>query len=70
MQRGLSARARPDFSPANALRTPRVANDYLDVGSSSIDWLKLVFAAIPVAFLVGLLRSSYAASPSATSSSS
>jgi DNA-binding CsgD family transcriptional regulator len=33
-----------------------VANDYLDIGSSAIDWLKLVFAAIPVAFLVGLLR--------------
>jgi DNA-binding NarL/FixJ family response regulator len=33
-----------------------VAHDYLDVGSSSIEWLKLVYVAIPFAFLVGVLR--------------
>lgn len=34
-----------------------VLHDYLDVGTSSaIDWLKLIYAGIPLAFLAGLLR--------------
>ena len=34
-----------------------IAHDYLDVGSSSrLDWLKLAYIAIPIAFLVGVLR--------------
>jgi DNA-binding CsgD family transcriptional regulator len=34
-----------------------VAHDYLDVESSSaIDWLKLVYIALPLAFLIGVLR--------------
>lgn len=34
-----------------------VAHDYLDVGSSgALDWLKLVYIALPVAFLIGVLR--------------
>jgi DNA-binding CsgD family transcriptional regulator len=34
-----------------------IAHDYLDVGqSSAVDWLKLVYIAIPVAFLLGVLR--------------
>lgn len=33
-----------------------VAHDYLDVGTSATDWLKLVYVAIPLAFLAGVLR--------------
>jgi DNA-binding CsgD family transcriptional regulator len=34
-----------------------IAHDYLDVGkSSALDWLMLVYAAIPAAFLAGVLR--------------
>jgi DNA-binding NarL/FixJ family response regulator len=33
-----------------------VAHDYLDVGFSAVDWLKLVYVAIPLAFLAGVLR--------------
>jgi hypothetical protein len=34
-----------------------VAHDFLDVGSSSaVDWMKLVYIALPVAFLIGVLR--------------
>jgi DNA-binding CsgD family transcriptional regulator len=34
-----------------------VAHDYLDVGSSgALDWLKLVYIALPLAFLIGVLR--------------
>jgi DNA-binding NarL/FixJ family response regulator len=33
-----------------------VAHDYLDIGPSAIDWLKLVYVAIPLAFLAGVLR--------------
>jgi Bacterial regulatory proteins, luxR family len=34
-----------------------VAHDYLDIGSSgAIDWLKLVYIALPLAFLIGVLR--------------
>ena len=33
-----------------------VAHDYLDLGGSAVDWLKLVYAAIPLAFLAGILR--------------
>ena len=34
-----------------------IAHDYLDVGqSSAVDWLKLTYAAIPIAFLLGVLR--------------
>ena len=33
-----------------------VLHDYLGIGSAAIDWLKLVYAAIPAAFLVGILR--------------
>jgi DNA-binding CsgD family transcriptional regulator len=33
-----------------------VAHDYLDVGSSAVDWLKLVYVALPLAFLAGVLR--------------
>lgn len=34
-----------------------VAHDYLDVGSSgAVDWLKLVYIALPLAFLIGVLR--------------
>jgi DNA-binding CsgD family transcriptional regulator len=34
-----------------------VAHDYLDVGSTgALDWLKLVYIALPLAFLVGVLR--------------
>jgi DNA-binding CsgD family transcriptional regulator len=35
-----------------------IAHDYLDIGgSSAIDWLKLVYIALPAAFLLGVLRS-------------
>jgi DNA-binding CsgD family transcriptional regulator len=34
-----------------------IAHDYLDVGqSSAMDWLKLAYIAIPIAFLLGVLR--------------
>jgi DNA-binding CsgD family transcriptional regulator len=34
-----------------------IAHDYLDVGqSSAVDWLKLAYIAIPIAFLIGVLR--------------
>ena len=34
-----------------------VAHDYLDVGSSgAFEWLKLVYIALPLAFLIGVLR--------------
>lgn len=34
-----------------------VAHDFLDIGSSgAIDWLKLVYIALPLAFLIGVLR--------------
>jgi len=34
-----------------------IAHDYLDVGqSSAVDWLKLAYIAIPIAFLLGVLR--------------
>ena len=34
-----------------------VAHDYLDLaGSSAVDWLKLVYTAVPLAFLAGILR--------------
>lgn len=34
-----------------------IAHDYLDVGkASALDWLKFVYAAIPAAFLAGVLR--------------
>jgi Bacterial regulatory proteins, luxR family len=36
-----------------------IAHDYLDIGASSaVDWLKLVYVGIPLAFLVGVLRTS------------
>jgi DNA-binding CsgD family transcriptional regulator len=34
-----------------------IAHDYLDVGqSSAVDWLKLAYITIPIAFLLGVLR--------------
>lgn len=33
-----------------------IARDFLDVGSSAIDWLKLVYVAVPLGFLAGVLR--------------
>jgi DNA-binding CsgD family transcriptional regulator len=34
-----------------------IAHDYLEVGqSSAVDWLKLTYIAIPIAFLLGVLR--------------
>lgn len=33
-----------------------VIHDFLDVGPAAIDWLKLVYVAIPLAFLAGVLR--------------
>ncbi len=43
--------------PVLVVAAVTVGHDYLDVGqSSAVDWLKLVYAALPVAFLVGVLR--------------
>jgi DNA-binding CsgD family transcriptional regulator len=43
--------------PVLAVAAVSIAHDYLDVArSSAVDWLKLVYAAIPLAFLVGILR--------------
>jgi DNA-binding NarL/FixJ family response regulator len=43
--------------PVLVVAAVSIARDYLDVGGSgAVDWLKLVYIAIPVAFLVGLLR--------------
>ncbi len=43
--------------PVLVVAAVSIAHDYLDVGrSSAVDWLKLVYTAIPVAFLVGVLR--------------
>jgi DNA-binding CsgD family transcriptional regulator len=43
--------------PVLVVAAASIAHDYLDVGSSSaLDWLKLVYIAIPLAFLAGVLR--------------
>ncbi len=43
--------------PVLVVAAVSIAHDYLDVArSSAVDWLKLVYTAIPVAFLVGVLR--------------
>jgi hypothetical protein len=50
-----------------------IARDYMDlsVSDTAVDWLQLVYAAIPAAFLTGLLRSPLQrAAVSATLSSS
>jgi hypothetical protein len=43
--------------PVLVVAAVSIAHDYLDVGrSSAVDWLKLVYIAFPVAFLLGVLR--------------
>ena len=43
--------------PVLVVAAASIAHDYLDIGSSSaLDWLKLVYVAIPLAFLAGVLR--------------
>ena len=45
--------------PSDGLAIVPSDDDYLDVGASSaVDWLKLVYIGIPLAFLVGVLRTS------------
>lgn len=45
--------------PVLVVAAVSIAHDYLDVGASSaVDWLKLVYIGIPLAFLVGVLRTS------------
>ena len=43
--------------PVLVVAAVAIAHDYLDVArTSAVDWLKLVYVAIPAAFLVGVLR--------------